>query len=367
MKKINLLFIVIIYGLVCIPTLIYPLVKKYMDLNNYENRELMKYEDVKKSNIVDIPSNFDSFINDNLAFKNELQKMRSRIKYNLFKTPNTEKVVIGKDGYLFFNSGTDKVTDSIGDYNGLASFTNDEINQIEDNLIKVNDKLNKDKVNFYLLVAPNKSSIYSNMMPEAYKIVNESRMDRLIKTLKEDTKINVVYPKELLLANKDKYRLYYKGDTHWNIIGATLGVQSYINASSDKKYSINQLKIVDDYDVKHDLNSLNMYFDNIPSSELKIDYNEVCDGKIDGVYYCKNKNAVIKKKIMLVGDSFRLSMIKPLSYYYSEVIIVYLPSFNHQLIQKYKPKDIIYEVVERNSYQLYKGWAMPCIKDSFTN
>ena len=130
--------------------------------------------------------------------------MRSRIKYNLFKTPNTEKVVIGKDGYLFFNSGTDKVTDSIGDYNGLASFTNDEINQIEDNLIKVNDKLNKDKVNFYLLVAPNKSSIYSNMMPEAYEIVNESRMDKLIKTLKEDTKINVVYPKELLLTNKDK-------------------------------------------------------------------------------------------------------------------------------------------------------------------
>ena len=187
MKKINLLFIVIIYGLVCIPTLIYPLVKKYMDLNNYENRELTKFEVVKKSNIIDIPSSFDSYINDNLAFKNELQKMRSRIKYNLFKTPNTEKVVIGKNGYLFLNSGVDKVTDSIGDYNGLASFSNDEINQIKENLIKVNEQLNKDKINFYLLVAPNKSSIYSNMMPEAYEMVNEGRMDKLIETIKKDT------------------------------------------------------------------------------------------------------------------------------------------------------------------------------------
>ena len=78
-----------------------------------------------------------------------------------------------------------------------------------------------------------------------------------------------------------------------------------------------------------------------------------CDESED-VIECHNENAQYDKTIMLIGDSFRIAMVKSLSSIYKHVIIVYVPYFKSEYLTKYgKLDDVVYEVVERNTYQLF--------------
>ena len=48
--------------------------------------------------------------------------------------------------------------------------------------------------------------------------------------VKENSDINIIYPINELKAAKKYWQIYYKYDTHWNNMGAFVGVQSLYKA-----------------------------------------------------------------------------------------------------------------------------------------
>ena len=89
-------------------------------------------------------------------------------------------------------------------------------------LSDVDDWATKNGKTFYYVIAPDKNKIYGENIVNINKIRpdSEGRANQVVKYLKDNTTVKVIYPYEALMNNKDKGLLYYKKDTHWNYFGA---------------------------------------------------------------------------------------------------------------------------------------------------
>lgn len=67
------------------------------------------------------------------------------------------------------------------------------------------------------------------------------------------------------------------------------------------------------------------------------------------VSYFENESAKVAKTVLLVGDSYRSSMIPALSETFSKVYVVHRASYSTDIIDRVKPEYIISEYVERYS------------------
>ena len=355
MKKENLIITIVFISLLFLPNIVYWFIKDKMDNNNYENRELYKKPELTFNTILSFPRNYENYFNDNLAFKNESRSIRSKTLYNIFKTSSNSKVIIGKNKWLFFNSSAANDMGSISDFRNFSSYSKEEMNVIKEKLLKTKEKLNNKKIDFYVLVLPNKENTYSDYIPSLIKKSNRgySKTEMLINYLNKETNLNIVYPKEELIKGRDSMDTYYKYDTHWNDFGAYIGVKELMKTiDSDfkmEKATFSKGKTLGD------LANLNLASKYLNINEIIVkDYlskiNLSCN--VNGEFRNCESNGIYDKTILFVGDSFRNATVNYLGKIYKKSIFVHKNIYNQDLIEKYKPDIIIYEAVERYSYTL---------------
>lgn len=131
-------------------------------------------------------------------------------------------VLYGKNDWLFYQNAKDGNTyeDYIG--NPEKYFSLKEKENIKDNLEKQQAAVRAQKPNaeFYVVIVPNKESVYSEYMPSYVQRVSEkTRTDDLAEYLQANTDVEIIYVKKAMLAEKEKHQLYYYTDTHWNMKG----------------------------------------------------------------------------------------------------------------------------------------------------
>lgn len=130
-------------------------------------------------------------------------------------------MILGKNGWMFY-----KADGVIDDYRGINHFSNEELEKIKTNLEERKKWLEGQGIEYYIMVAPNKHTIYSEYLPSnIVKYNQESRLDQLIKYLSKNSEIKIVDVRSALLNNKSQYILYKKNDTHWNSMGAFLAYE----------------------------------------------------------------------------------------------------------------------------------------------
>jgi hypothetical protein len=353
MKK-NDLFIVIIFIIFLIgPSISYFFLKNKMDLTNYENRILSAKPELTFNDITNYPTNFENYFNDNLPYRNEIRKFRALLLYKCNISPNTS-VIIGDNGWLFYNAVNNG--DPISDYRKNTSYTIEEKEEINAILNKTNDYLSEKNIEFYILVAPNKENVYSDYLEN--KITrsnrNNSKTEELLEYLKNNSNLNIIYPKESLIKNRNNYNTYYKYDTHWNDYGAYLGTMELMKSidenfespkidMSTKVFNGDLLKIGSLYNSLENIEpTVTNFYDNIKyECKEDIEFHE-----------CTSSNSIYNKTILVVGDSFRKSTIQYLAKLYSKSIFILQSYYNEDLIKKYNPDIVVYETVERYSNAL---------------
>ena len=354
MKK-DKIIIIIFMAFLILPNILYLIFKNSTDLNNYENRELYEFPGFSLNNITSFPMNFENYFNDNLPFKNEIRKIRSELLYKVFNIGSNSRVIVGDDGWLFYNGVAANDGDSIADYRKTSKYTLKEMQIFKDSLLKTNEELKKKNKSFYILVVPNKENVYSDKLEAVIKRSNNelSRTESLIKYLKNETELNIIYPKEQLINNRINGDTYFKYDTHWNKYGAYLGMMALMN-EIDNSYVSPEIKI--SYNkYSGDLSKMNMSLSNVHDEPIidnfYDDSNVICK-IIDNYEYCANEEAKYNKTIVFVGDSFR-EMIKPfISKLFTKSIIIHRNNYNQNLIDNYNADIVIYETVERYSYSV---------------
>ena len=360
MKKRNLInqdFIIVgvfVFFLVA-PSIFYFFLTNQMDHTNYENRELYTKPVLSLKNVKTYASDYENYFNDHLPFKNKILKFRATLLYHLFQTSASEKVIVGKNGWFFYNSVvTESPNNSIQDYQKINSYSEQEMLNIKNVIDSDIQKFNENGIDYYILVGPNKEIIYEDYMPNTIKRNKKyqvSRTEQLVDFLKDDGKVKIVYPKTLLIENRKVEDTYFKYDTHWNDYGAYLGAMEVLKLMG-KNETESKIKFGKQLTVG-DLAVMNLMSSSLMNKEpviLNFHDNVIYTCKEDTEFKnCVSENAKYDETILIVGDSFRNSMAPYFAKLFKHAIIVHRNYYTPTMIDKYHPDLIVNVTVERGS------------------
>lgn len=152
--------------------------------------------------------------------------IEGELNYQLFKhglSSNVNSVLVGKEGWLFLgNNYSTVLSKALGKDPYSSQYYKDWVNGMkqEQAFIKKQGAIP------LFVIAPNKHSIYREYLAKNISSTPTPSTQHLLQVSKSQG-LNIInlYPE--LIASKNKYeRLYYKGDSHWNQVGAYLGYRT---------------------------------------------------------------------------------------------------------------------------------------------
>ncbi|MDO4219257.1 MAG: hypothetical protein Q4C78_04660 [Synergistaceae bacterium] len=288
----------------------------------------------------------------------ELSSADSLITYLTVGEITSVQVILGKSGWLFYCSKIDG--DSIADFEGTNRFSQDEITKIVVASLSVQENMKNKGRKFVIFIAPNKENLYVEYMPEVYKHSEISSTDILINHLLSSG-VNVVSPKADLLLNRHNKQLYYSTDMHWNQLGAYIGVKNTLQTWGIFLPDLAERKIIAKARGAGDLArmlGLSFLFHNeveytVDGTSTKMGGKkfeiEQDKGKLGHFH---NDKAPTKGKLLIVGDSFRISMLPSLREQFSDVYVAHRAHFKVDTFNKINPDYVIAEYVERYSREI---------------
>lgn len=243
-----------------VPMILIPIMSRDTSIEeNAEKRELTEFPKLSADNYTEFSTQFNSYIDDHLPFRDAMITGYSGALYYGFNTSTSRDVIVGKDGWLFYNKISDG--DPVSCYKGTNLFTDKELKQIADNLVKSAAALEAEGREFVLFIVPNKERIYPEFMPDYFGApADEYAVKQLIEYLEENTDINVVYAYDALMSHKNEgeiRELFYKGDTHWRHYGAYIGSKELLNAVGRDIPDSLSVKL-EEFELTHDDNDLSM-------------------------------------------------------------------------------------------------------------
>ncbi|MEG0750811.1 MAG: hypothetical protein RR998_03605 [Oscillospiraceae bacterium] len=366
-RKANLVLTIVFLMILLLPSALFAFAKNYVDTENHENRKLASFPD-KDTAIIDLPEAFDAWYIDHLPFKNQFTAANSLLQISLFNTTTSPRVIVGREGWLFFNNydaDDNPITDILGENEFTKGERNTILSNIENCAARYPDK------EFLLLIAPNKENIYREMLPDYLleRAVTDSRVDLLYDELSKKTD-RVVYPRTELLAAAADNQVYYKYDTHWNLLGGYVGVRAVCGRLGVTLPELSKLKICDSgIDYPRDLAALAGIQSRSNDDRELYPSAFGTDIAVDSSTYTFSEGSVIytstaadNRKVMFIHDSFYKSMVSYLPLVFSDVLSVDRNYYDlhscHAAIEHFQPDIIIMEVAERGAV-LLKHENMP--------
>lgn len=287
---------------------------------------------------------FIKYINDSFNSSVETSVMKEMVhifvitKY-LCSNKINDTVYIGKNWWLFYLEYSSK-----DDFIGKKYFSKEQKENFKNRIEQINNYLQQKQIKFILIIVPNKEQIYYDNMPCTIKKYNEfNRTDDLLKYLDKNF---IVYPKKQMQKLSKDYELYYKYDSHWTELGAYIVLQEINQRIYNMKNYLDKNLVYYDYSLTSPNDIVQMfYFDDIFKENFKVRIKE------QSLYNDKND----KKTVVLVGDSFKDTLVSILNFDYSLLAvfdnITFLQNFNNiDDIIKNKPDIFILETAERNQY-----------------
>jgi alginate O-acetyltransferase complex protein AlgJ len=183
------------------------------------------------------PASFEKFWDDHLGFRNLLVRAHGYVSVFAFGVSTTSKVVVGRSHWLFAD-------DEIEYYRHASPYTAEDLEQWRLVLERRTDWLAERGCRYLFVVAPNKSTIYPEMLPVSVRSIHpRSRLDQLVGYLQERSRVSVVDLRPALLAAKGPgVELYHYTDTHWNLRGSFVGYREIAGALSKWFPSIEPLR-----------------------------------------------------------------------------------------------------------------------------
>ena len=220
------LYIVVFMGMLLSLSVLMPFSKSDMDKEKREAAKLPKLVKENKINL-DFFNELTDYFSDNFAFRQELSTADAMIKAKVFKTSNQERVVLGKDGWLYYS-------ESMHDYLGEDVMSEREIHSAARVLYLLQENCETKGVSFLFAIAPNKNSLYPQFMPDNYIKTDEPTNFERLRNEMLSYDINFVDLHDAFL--KDERIMYHRWDSHWNNEGATFAVDLLFDNLSKEHY-----------------------------------------------------------------------------------------------------------------------------------
>lgn len=355
-KQVKILWIVMAAVLFLLPFPLSYFLRERLDTENYENRELAEAPSVSIKNFKEFPEKFDNYLNDHLPFRNELIAAKGMISLKIFGESPSDKVIKGRDGWYFYNASAAGDEDTVADYQGTNLYTEKQLLELTQNLVKSRDALSQKGIEFVVFMAPDKERVYSDKMPSAYgKPAETSRMLQVYHYLKENTDLRVVCVEQDLKDAREEYPdydFYYHLDTHWNNLGSYVGAKSLLKELGITIPEISELSL-------DKIN--NSSFDLAGMMNLKKYLNEDVDYIVGGFteHTAQNQlweqegmlryisDGTDERKLMVIRDSYTLWLAQYLAPEFGESCYPHRKVYTTELLDEESPDIVVIEVAER--------------------
>jgi len=302
-----------------------------------------------------------SFYNRNLQIKTF-----NTIKINLFGISPIDKVIIGKNKWLFYAKENEN-TDVIEYFRAIKPFAKEELEYWKEKLEERYYWLKKRGIIYIFIIIPNKSSIYPEFLPDyIHKAKGKNRLDQLIDYLKKKkSPVKILDIRDELFKQKTKYKVYQKTDSHWSDYGAFFGYKE-IMRTIESRYGIKTRTLnLSDCKVGYkknymggDLAKLLLMQDKLREDRtfiVKKIKTEIIDKKLKGfkmpfvdISVKENKKGKLGT-LIFVHDSFGYKLKPFLPQHFKRIIFLrdWELHFYNDLIEKDKPIIVIEEMAER--------------------
>lgn len=293
-------------------------------------------------------SDFSHYFDKQFGFREEMITGYNQLNTFLFRESNEPKVIVGKDGFLFY-------TETLSDYQGTNLLSDQELDQIVENLSKVDAYCRENGIDFVFTIAPNKNSLYPEFMPKRYrKSEEESNRERLKKRL-ENT--SVCYVDLYKPFSEADHVLYRKTDSHWSDEGAGLAadlILSTIEKPNRTSYFGSETKVV--HEENGDLFQMIYPAAKDPAGDVQytkdFDFSYAAPIHSTMDMTIKTECTGKEQKLFMFRDSFGISLHKFMANEFAECCFSRALPYNMSLVAEYQPDVVVIEIVERNLIEL---------------
>ena len=162
----------------------------------------------------------EAYLSDRFGLRPVLTAAASRLRFAI-RVPVGQLVIIGKDGWLYWNG-----QDEMEQVAGVRLLSQVRIGRWIGSLVRMRDWAEARRIRFIFVIAPNKSEIYPEYLPDGLVPAKRTAADQLRDALARDGRIDFVDLRGVMHAAKATGQIYYKTDTHWNPTGAYYALQA---------------------------------------------------------------------------------------------------------------------------------------------
>ncbi len=185
-----------------------------------EKRAQVKKPDLRFDTLNKFFAQYRRYYKDNFSLRNILIYLNNLYKVKLYGFSPVSKTIIGKNGWLFMAKESEDVNE-VDYFRSIKLFSKEELKHWQNALEQRRDWLANRGIHYFFIIAPNKSTIYSEFMPDfIHPVRNESRLDQLLNYLKNNSDFQIIDLRKVLINAKKDCEVYYKTDSHWNEYGA---------------------------------------------------------------------------------------------------------------------------------------------------
>lgn len=364
-QRMSIMWVVMFCIMFCTPFLTYPFMQKIViEERNIESRTKAERPVLRRGNYTDYPQLFTRYFSDNMPYRDLLIRLSSNIIYNIFRESPSDKVIVGKEGWLFFEC-------TLAGYKRINTLEQEKLDTLCQKLEAAQRYFDERGIEFLLTIEPDKVNIYGDdYLPDG--IIRKdglSQTEQILSYLGENADLCIVYPKETLLrakAEHPEYPLYFHTDTHWNYLGGYYGAKEILQRLNislpefeeltlqqvneplfswtgyDLENMMGMTGILHDKDINYEVIG---YTDNDLTNwrELRQDRDDYND-----TYRIVNPDARDDRKVMLIRDSFGSCLLPYLATQFREVYSPKYEVYSESEIDIEQPDIIIYESVERD-------------------
>lgn len=185
---------------------------------SHEARPLAPFPPLKSTDdLKRFPDRFEAFLQDRLLGREALLHLHATFKVHILGVSSSPKVILGSDGWLFFDASTDAIQrPNITPHQQAQSWL--------DSLQRWRDWCQRRQIRYFLVLIPEKQSVYPDKLPpERQPPQPESAAEhfrRLAPSVLGDAFLDLLPP---LQQAKTQKRVFFQTDTHWNDDGAWVG------------------------------------------------------------------------------------------------------------------------------------------------
>lgn len=343
-RKLNVMFIVLLLGSALIP-----LTGTIFNVStpNYNPTPLPTFPNViedKKLNHLFFDQ-FDDYFTLQFPFRTLMISAYNKFNEVVFNESKNEKVIIGEEGYYFFEETMD-------DYFKVNTLSKHELSRLNQVLAIQKEYLDSKGIDSYFVAVPNKATIYPEYMPSQWRPKGEtSNLDQLSSMSLSMPYINL---KESLLdgMRTSDVSLYHKQDSHWNNVGAGIAYSSML-----EKIQREPLDLLNQhYSKKEDWQSdlARMLYPSTKTFETQYYYqlpNQFTFTRAIRSFEdvdIESLNPTQEGSLFVFRDSFANALIPYFSESFERVHYSRAFPYDYNKVEQFNPEVLIIEIAERN-------------------